>query len=183
MLGYAGFTVCAMALAVGAVTGGGGARIGGACGLLGLVAAVWAIVRGDRREHAEEHRPLATSVSEAMRWTGVSWFGVAAFVAIAFLASNDGSTALKAVAITAAAIGLGGTFVVIVRGSLRAEGVERELYLVSTSVAFVMTMVGIAIYALAESAFGAPKLSLWWVYTGGIVTWVVTSAIYKRRIS
>jgi hypothetical protein len=184
-LGYAGFGLCSVVLAVVFATGEAGARVGAVCGFLGLVGAVAAIVRGDRHEHGDDPAPprLAASIGHAMGWTGAAWFGIAAFVGLSYLGTaRHPPVAGAVIAVGAAAIGLGATFFMVARGLITTEGVEREQYLVSTSIAFMVTMAGAAGAAIAQTAFDAPRVSLWWVYSGGILAWLVASAVYGRRV-
>jgi len=78
--------------------------------------------------------------------------------------------------------GGGAVFSVLV-AARRSKELDRLLLSESTSVAFFLTMLASLTYALLESWVDAPPLSLWNVWTFGMLTWIVTFAFLGRRYS
>jgi hypothetical protein len=76
-----------------------------------------------------------------------------------------------------------GAMVVAIRGGRRSRELERFLFSESTSIAFFVTMLGAVTYALLEAWLDAPKLSMWLVWSFGMLSWIVASSVFKRRYS
>jgi hypothetical protein len=63
----------------------------------------------------------------------------------------------------------------------RKDGVERQVFLQSTSLAFFITVLGAISYALFEVFAEAPKLSMWLVWSWGMAAWGIGSAVIAKR--
>jgi hypothetical protein len=86
------------------------------------------------------------------------------------------------VAMAAAVPGLG----MILMGPMRLrrqDGLERSILLAATSVAFFVTMAASMTYGLLEAFADAPKPSAWWVYSFGMIAWLVSSVVMQRRMT
>jgi len=70
-----------------------------------------------------------------------------------------------------------------IRLGRRSKELDRLMFLESTSIAFFVTMLFVLTYALLEAWINAPKLSMWAVWTVGMLSWAVLSSVFKRRYS
>jgi hypothetical protein len=77
----------------------------------------------------------------------------------------------------------GGAVLSVLVAARKSKELDRLLLSESTSVAFFLTMLASLTYALLESWVDAPPLSLWNVWTFGMLTWIATFAILGRRYS
>ncbi len=68
-------------------------------------------------------------------------------------------------------------------GGRRSKEVDRLMFTESITIAFFVTMLFALSYGLLEAWFKAPKLSMWLVFTVGMVSWVVSSLVFRRRYS
>ncbi len=94
--------------------------------------------------------------------TGPKWFG----------------TAVAALASVALAVHMA----VTVRQLWRREGVERQVFMEATAIAFFVTLVAGGVYALFEYLAGAPRLSMWWLWFFGMVAWGAISTFRMRQL-
>ena len=90
--------------------------------------------------------------------------------------------ALVAIAIGTVATGAVGLLLMMRTGRRRRE-LDRVMFTEATSTAFFVTMMSSLGYALLESWIDAPKLSMWFVWTVGVGSWLVASFAFRRRYS
>ena len=90
--------------------------------------------------------------------------------------------ALVAVAIGTIAAAVG-AMIVRIRSGRRSRELERLLFSESSSIAFFVTVLGAVSYALLETWIDAPRVSMWFVWSFGMVAWGIASAIFRRRYS
>ena len=90
--------------------------------------------------------------------------------------------ALIAIAVATVA-SIVGAMIVAIRSGRRSRELERLLFSESTSIAFFVTMLGVVTYGLLEAWLDAPELSMWFVWSFGMIAWIIASAIFKRRYS
>lgn len=70
----------------------------------------------------------------------------------------------------------------VVRRSLRSEGIERQVFLESTSVAFFVVVLTAGTYAVFEALADAPPLPAWVLWGWGVGTWALVSGVRNRSI-
>ena len=63
----------------------------------------------------------------------------------------------------------------------REDGLERWVMYRSATVAFFVTMAMLVVSGLLEGFAHMRPLSAWWVYSGGMLSWAVASAVLQRR--
>ncbi len=186
------FGLCIALLVIPLVVGNAAARLGAggalAAMLLGLVTSVR---RLQRIEYAEAADPPSVMelVKEAVAYLGRYFVYLAAYiafvlVAVATPASGARPPAWKGPLMAGlAAIALVAAMATVARVQWRKEGVERQVFLESTCIAFFITVVTSAAYALFEVLADAPQISLWSVWSLGMLTWAVTGSVRTRRLS
>lgn len=72
-------------------------------------------------------------------------------------------------------------FLVAALPLLRDQGVEREVLLKSTALAFFVTMVFVIGAAGVEVFTNSPRLSMWVVWSVGMFTWAISTPVIARR--
>jgi hypothetical protein len=114
-----------------------------------------------------------------------AWAAYVALVGVgAVLQTRDPRQDAALVAITIGAVAAGAAGVVLMmRTGRRRRELDRLMFTEATSVAFFVTMMSALGYALLESWIEAPKLSMWFVWTVGVGSWIVASFAFRRRYS
>lgn len=190
------FPLFALGLSIGLlvvplVRGNAGARVGAVAGLVAIAGGLAVSIRRLRRvEYAESERSptLAELAREAVNGLGryfVYMSAYIAFVIVAAAAPDSGERAAQGLRIAlaaAAAVALAAAIADVVRLQWRKEGVERQIFLESTCVAFFVTVVASAAYALFEVMADAPRLTMWLPWSLGMFTWAVTASRRSRRL-
>lgn len=168
----------------------GGLRIGAAGGLAGMLAGFAALVNWRRIEHADDADAsgIAALAVEAISISGLFWTALCAFFAVVLLAEVAPASGRRAEVEWLGpllAVGAGGALAVAmvwaVKTARRQEGVERAVFHESGAIAFILTIVGAAIYALFEAFADAPKLSMWAVWGFGWAVYTVVSGVLRHR--
>lgn len=170
--------------------GGPGARLGALCAMGAILVGFGAGLRRVRREHDDDPRPpsFAALARESTASSGRMLAYVAGYIVLVFLvaaAPGSGprreSGGLGILVAAAAGALLAATLVDGARFHLRREGVERDVFFQSTSVAFFATVIAAVWYALFEVFADAPELSMWTVWSFGMLAWAMASAVLRRR--
>jgi hypothetical protein len=65
----------------------------------------------------------------------------------------------------------------------RREGVERSILVRSTSLAFFVTMATVLVCGLLEAFVRTAPLSAWWVWSVGMVSWLIVSLTLQWRLT
>lgn len=177
---------CVLLLCVPLVFGNLSARIGAVIGLVGMFAGLSLSVRRLRRvEHGEsEPGPRVDQlVSQAIAGMTVYFVCLAAYLAFVLAAVASGpQVATGTLAAAGAAVALSVAITFVARRRWLSEGVERVVFLEATCIAFFVTVVGSGGYALFEVLAGAPRISLWAVWSVGMLAWVVAGAVRGHRV-
>ncbi len=175
------------ALAVGSTA----ARLGALGGLAGIAFGTAVAVRRHRREYEspQEVPPLPKLVLAAVAESGGFFFYLSAYLALVMLATLDtgekpldGTIAEPAFA-TAATLALAVALVSAGRREFRREGVERVVFLESTCIAFFVTVIAAAGYALFEALADAPTISMWVIWSVGMLAWAIASGVRRRAVA
>lgn len=173
------------------VDGDGGARIGAVFALAGMGGGLAAVVNRLRLDHSDDAvAPSAGSiVVDAISMTGPVWAALCVvFLAVLALGpGQDGAdnqlTWLEPVVAAGAGAALVAAMVWGVLTSSRREGVERQVLYESAAIAFMVTVLGAAVYALFESFVDAPRLSMWVVWSVGMAVFTVLSVVRHNRVA
>lgn len=178
-------------LAIPIAIGSAGARLGAFGGLAGMVVP---FLLGVRRTRLVDHGDDATPPSffelarESTAQAGRMFVYIAGYILLVFLVAmapasgqrKDSGVAGAVVATLAAALIIA-TIVDGARLQRRKDGVERQIFLQSTSLAFFITVLGAVAYALFEVFVDAPKLSMWLLWSWGMAAWGIGSAVIAKR--
>lgn len=184
--------LCVLLLAVPLLRSNGAARFGAAAALAAMGVALALSVRRVRRvEHGDDASPpgAADSVREALAGTTPYFSATAVFLALVLVAAARPARAggrdpswLPSLLASGAALALVVALVVAARMHWRKGGLERQVFLESTCVAFFAVIVASGAYALFQVLAEAPPVSMWFVWGLGMVTWAVTSVVRTRAI-
>jgi hypothetical protein len=124
---------------------------------------------------------LATAVITAIGCAGPIWLGVEVLLAAVFgwnVAGERGGAVFAVAGSAALVVAMGLAY----QAAAGREGIDREVLFRSASFAFVATLLAAVTYALLESLAGAPRLSMWAVWTFGMLTWAAATGVYRRRM-
>lgn len=185
------FTLTIAFLVIPIAIGSTGARLGAVGGLAGMVAPFLLGVRRTRLvDHGDDETPpsFIELARESTARAGRMFVYVAGYILLVFLVAmapasgqrKDSGMAGIAVATVAAGLVIA-TVVDGARLQRRRDGVERQIFLQSTSLAFFVTVLAAAAYALFEVFVDAPKLSMWLPWGWGMAAWGIGSAVIARR--
>lgn len=178
-------------LAVPIAIGSAGARLGALGGLAGMVVPFLLGVRRTRLvDHGDDTTPpsYVELARESTAQAGRMFVYVAGYIVLVFLvwmAPASGPRQDSGVAgVVVATVASGLIIATIVDGARlqrRKDGVERQIFLQSTSLAFFITVLGAVVYALFEVFIDAPKLSMWLLWVWGMSAWGIASAVIAKR--
>lgn len=107
------------------------------------------------------------------------------FIGLAALLGVDGDSPRWMSALIAGGMVLsaGGTVGYILIAGRREKELDRLVFSESTSIAHFVTMLGALTYALFESWLDVPQVSMWNVWTFGMLAWLISWALQRRRYS
>lgn len=182
-------------LAIPIVKGAPDARRAAIFALVCFVAAVtlpaWRHVRVEYADDDPSRRPtLVRAIVDSLDRSSRSlafWAGYLAFLFVAVVSPGSGprsevawvGPAMAAIASIALAIALTS----VVRWKLAETGVEREIFVRSTAIAFFATMVATAAYSLFEELADAPRLAMCTPWVFGIAVWAASGLVLRRMAS
>ncbi len=181
-----GLAVTTAAAVTGMALGGSGMRIGAAFGLAAVYVPLIAAARSVRGARG---LTWPGALSRTLHEVGGGFIlGVAVYFVV--IVMNEllpqaadlpdwSRTGIGLVAATAAITSL----TVAAVSARRVEGVERYVFGEATSASFFVTMGAALAYALLEVTAGAPTISMWAVWTVGMLSWVATSVVVSRRVT
>ena len=183
------FSGAACLFVVPLATGTADVRAGAAIALAGMFGGLAFATAAVRKEHLDDAPmpPFAVLVREAA--AEAAWLNVllAAYVVVLYLVvatpDNGESVPSGPVAAAVAASIAVAAVLVGVRKERAKAGIEREVFLRATSIAFFVTVLSSVVYALFESLAGAPTISMWAVWSVGMASWAVAATVLQRRLS
>ena len=156
----------------------------------GVVLLTWRVRSLD---HGEEERPPVWHelLGEAIGGRGRAFVFLTTYLTFLFVSvvSDDPTTPVRRIAwlgpglAAVAGVVLLLVVVSIVRRSLAAEGIERQLFLESTCIAFFVTVLVVGTYAAFEALADAPSLPAWVLWVCGVGTWAVASGVRSRKVA
>ena len=145
-----------------------------------VAAVVGGLAIGARRVAFEDaERPGGASTGAAfvdlVRRTWLVWAALTAYEAavLAGIALHDATVAI------AVTVGLLSTATAM----WRREGVERQVFVESTCVAFFAVVAGLGGVAVVGPTGGAATAAPWALYVLGMVTWAIASAVRRRQLT
>jgi hypothetical protein len=177
-----------LVLAVPAVLGSGGRRLGALCAIASIVVGTALVVRQHRADGAAAGGWWG--VADALARTG--WGGLGAAIVMTTLVlwstapgsgSREDARWLGPLVAAGVAVALIAPIAAGARAAVRREGIERDALLKATSLAFFVTVLGAGAYALFEVMADAPAVSMWTVWSVGMLTWAVASSVLLRRVA
>ena len=145
------------------------------------VAAVVAglVVAARRVAFEDAERPGGSSVGAAfvdlVRRTRLVWAALSGYE-LALLAGIALHDATVAIAVTAGLL-------TTATAMWRREGVERQVFVESTCVAFFAVVVGLGVVAVVGPTGEAATAAPWALYVFGMVTWAIASAVRRRQLT
>ncbi|HUP84490.1 MAG TPA: hypothetical protein VM143_02375 [Acidimicrobiales bacterium] len=185
------FSATVAFLAVPIAIGSAGARLGALGGLAGMVVPFLLGVRRARLvDHGDDAAPPSffELARESTARAGRMFVYVAGYILLVFLvwmapaSGQRKDSGLAGLVVATVASGL--IIATVVDGARlqrRMGGVERQIFLQSTSLAFFVTVLGAVAYALFEVFLDAPKLSMWLLWSWGMAAWGIGSAVIAKR--
>lgn len=155
----------------------------------GVVLLTWRVRSLD---HGEEAQPPVWHdlMSEAIAGRGRAFVFLTTYLTFLFVATiNDDPDApvrrigwLGPAIASIAGVVLLLAVVSIVRRAFATEGVERQLFLESTCIAFFATVLAAGTYAVFEALADAPELPASVLWVAGVGTWALVSGLRSRRV-
>jgi hypothetical protein len=179
--GVGAFFACVALLAV---LGGVGQPLAAVLGFAGIAAGTAAAGQRMRSELSDDGQTLALrrSAFTAVRCAGPLWLAMCGIYG-ALLVWHLSDKRAGAFSAAVAAVILVAVVGSLARNVARIDGLDREVLLRSAAFAFFATALSAATYALFEAFDNAPRLSMWVVWTFGMLTWAVSTAVVKARLS
>ena len=184
------FGLCVGVLLGAFLRGNTASRVGAVAGAVGLAVAVVAGVRSRRRHYDEDDetpglgRLLSEWLSESGRFF-VYLFTYGAMIFLIALDEEDGplhDTWAEPVFAALAAAVLAFAVIHAARDVWRKEGVERQVLLESATIAFFVTVLATATYAMAEALMEAPPISMWALWALGMFSWALATMQRSRAL-
>jgi hypothetical protein len=186
---FFGFGICCGVFVGALIRGNASTRAAAVAGALGVAAAALAGVRQRMREYDDGDAPsLGHLFSEWLAESGrffVYLFTYGSIILLVALDSEDGplsDTWAEPVFVAIAAAVLALAVGQAARDVWRKEGVERQVLFESATVAFFVTVLAAAAYAMAEVLMEAPPLSMWAVWMLGMFTWALATMQRSRAL-
>lgn len=183
------FGICVGVLVGAFLRGNSATRVGAVAGALGLAAAALLGVRNRRRDYGDEDAPpLGRLLSEWLAESGrffIYLFAYGALILLIAVDDRDGplnDTWGEPVFVAVAGGVLALAVVQAARDVWQKEGVERQVLLESATVAFFVTVLATATYAMAEALMDAPAISMWAVWGLGMLSWAVATMQRSRAL-
>lgn len=173
LLGFFGFTIAVLGLVV--VIGSMPANV--------LAAGLIALEVGGLAAMARRRG----SVTETLEEDGALIVGTGVMMGVLLLGAFAPASGPRAGSGWAPVLAVGASVVCIVllaagrRALLRREGVERQVFVQATSIAFCTTIAGSAVYALFEVLAEVPALPVRATLLFALAAWAVATAVLERR--
>ena len=169
-------TVLAL-LAVVALRGDETDRAGAGLSLVVIVASMALAVRQQRNEHEPDEMPSNLSLLAEL-FEGRSVFAIALLAFVVLFLALDGSGVLGA---ALAAVALVVNAFVATRRILARPGIERDQFLLATSIAFGVTMAACAAWSMFQALAEVPQLGMEAPWMLGLISWGAASVVLRRR--
>ena len=158
--------------------------------LAGVVLLTWRVRSLD---HGEDDRPPVWHdlLGEAISGRGRAFVFLTTYLTFLFVATvaEDPTTPVRRIGwlgpalATVAGVVLLLAIVSIGRRAFAAEGIERQLFLESTCIAFFVVVLTAGTYAAFEALADAPRLPAWVLWVAGVGTWALASGVRSRRVA